>query len=79
VDALKSRISKTVSHEIKYAWPTITKGDPTQNVKPEGLTQIGWITANEKNTTLDRRTAYFKDGYNALVTTNLSEKEGGGI
>ncbi len=79
VDALKSRISKTVSHSLSYAWPTLAKGDSTQSVEPDELFKKGWITSTEKTTNLQRRMGYFKDGYNPLVTTNQSEKEGGGI
>jgi hypothetical protein len=79
VDALKSRISKTVSHEIKYAWPTLTTGDSTQTVEPDELFRRGWITAAEKTTVLGRRTDYFANGYNAVITTNATEEAGGGV
>lgn len=79
VDALKSRISKTVSHNIRYAWPTLIKGDYTQSSKPEELFQRGWITTKEKTAFTNRRTDYFANGYSATITTDASEETGGGI
>lgn len=78
VDALKSKISKTVSHEIKYSWPTLSVGDARQSTKPDELFRRGWISASEKTTVLGRRTAYFSEGYSAIITTDEAKETGGG-
>ena len=78
VDALKSKISKTVHHEIKYSWPTLTAGDAAQLLQPNELFRRGWMAASEKTTVLGRRTAYFSDGYAAIVTTDEQKETGGG-
>ena len=79
VDALKSRISKTVEHELKYAWPTLTQGDYVQESKPDELFRRGWISSKEKRPFIGRRTDYFANGYNAVITTNATEESGGGV
>ena len=79
-DALRSRIRKTVSHKIRYAWKTLAYNDPTSSfLEPDELFRQGWITSAIRETTVSRRTAYFEDGGNSIIMSNMTEKEGDGI
>lgn len=79
VDALKSRISKSVEHRIRYAWPTLATGNPSASTQPEELRRNGWITTKVKTATDERRTDYFSSGYNARVVTDQQLQTGGPI
>ena len=78
VDALKSKISKTVNHQLSFAWKTLSSSQAGVADVPE-LMEEGWITSTQRTTDLERRTAAFDDGYNAVVTTNQEKQRGGGI
>ncbi len=79
VDALKSRIAKTVRHSLQYSWKTSAPGDPKASTTPEELRSDGWITSTAKNCETERRTAYFNDGYKAIVTSDETSQVGGAV
>ncbi len=79
-DALRSRIRKTVTHKIRYAWRSMAYEDPTATaIPPNELVREGWITSAVRDTTVARRTNYFSEGGSAIIMTNMTEQEGDGI
>jgi hypothetical protein len=79
-DALRSRIRKTVKHQINYAWRSMAYEDPTATaIPPDELVREGWITSAVRDTTVSRRTNYFNEGGSAIIMTNMTEQEGDGI
>jgi hypothetical protein len=80
VDALKARISKTVQHSLQFAWQSTSVTDPRQaTMPPTELYKEGWITATQRTANTSRRTGYFSDGYDAILTTNEQSSTGGGV